>query len=115
MTKRGLGAKPAPQQGRDAMPQAPSEPQATIQAPVPVPNFEELSRNMALLVEEAGKATAAYLKPLDQRQAKSGLPDQVSEVVKTLGQVAEYWLVAPPRGVAAPTRRPPPPLYPPLA
>src|SRR4051812_1927649 len=104
MTKRGLGAKPAPQQGRNAMPQAPSEPQATSQAPVPVPNFEELSRNMALLVEEAGKATAAYLKPLEQREAKSGLPDQVSEVVKTLGQVAEYWLVDPQRAIAAQTR-----------
>ena len=27
------------------------------------PDFEELSRNIARFVEEAGKATAAYLKP----------------------------------------------------
>src|SRR3954454_2394413 len=98
MTKRGLGPTSSPE--KTVMPQAQSEPPAKV----PVPNFEELSRNMALLVEEAGKATAAYLKPLEQREAKSGLPDQVSEVVKTLGQVAEYWLVDPQRAMQAQTR-----------
>jgi polyhydroxyalkanoate synthase subunit PhaC len=32
------------------------------------PNFDELSRNMARFIEGASKATAAYLKPTDERQ-----------------------------------------------
>src|SRR3954470_12790342 len=84
-------------------PQAPkpaSEPPATVATP----NFEELSRNMALLVEEAGKATAAYLKPIEQREVNTGLPDKVSEYVKTLGHVAEYWLIDPQRAIEAQAR-----------
>src|SRR3954471_21712673 len=98
MTKRGLGTNSSPEE--TVMPQAQSEPHAKI----PAPNFEELSRNMALLVEEAGKATAAYLKPIEERQVNTGLPDKVAELVKTLGQVAEYWLVDPQRAMAAQTR-----------
>ena len=33
----------------------------------PVPDFDEMSRNMARFVEEAGKVTAAYIKPLEQQ------------------------------------------------
>src|SRR3954451_1924577 len=98
MTKRGLGTNSSPEE--TVMPQAQSEPPAKI----PAPNFEELSRNMALLVEEAGKATAAYLKPIEERQVNTGLPDKVAELVKTLGQVAEYWLVDPHRAIEAQTR-----------
>lgn len=82
------------------MPQAPSEQQAST----PTPNFEELSRNMALLVEEAGKAAAAYLKPVEERRANTGAADQVGELVKTLGHVAEYWLVDPQRAIEAQAR-----------
>src|SRR3954462_1040640 len=98
MTKRGLGTNSSPEE--TVMPQAQSEPPAKI----PAPNFEELSRNMALLVEEAGKATAAYLKPIEERQVNTGLPDKVAELVNTLGQVAEYWLVDPHRAIEAQTR-----------
>jgi polyhydroxyalkanoate synthase len=70
----------------------------------PVPNFEELSRNMARFVEEAGKATAAYLKPIEQRRAKTGLADEVAEVVKTLGHVAESWLIDPQKAMEAQRR-----------
>ena len=53
---------------------------------------------MARFVEEAGKATAAYLRPLEERRANTGLADEVAEIVKTLGQVAEYWLRRPAEG-----------------
>jgi polyhydroxyalkanoate synthase len=69
----------------------------------PVPDFEELSRNMARFVEVASKATAAYVKPLEP-PAKPGLPDQVGEVVRTLGQVAESWLVDPQKAMEAQSR-----------
>jgi polyhydroxyalkanoate synthase len=37
---------------------------------VPAPNFEEMSRNMAQFVEEAGKAAAAYIRPLEEGHSK---------------------------------------------
>src|SRR4051794_30886087 len=86
--------------GAIAMERQPSEGKEAA----PVPNFEELSRNMARFVEEAGKATAAYLKPIEQRQAKTGLADDVAEVVKTLGHVAEAWLIAPQKAMEAQRR-----------
>ena len=35
------------------------------------PDFEELSRNMARFIEGAGKAAAAYLKPVQEGQPPS--------------------------------------------
>src|SRR5439155_18070393 len=52
----------------------------------------------ARLIEESGKAFAAYLKPREEGQVK-GEGTQVVEVVKTLGQVAEYWLRDPQRAL----------------
>ena len=69
--------------------------QAEPTASPPVPDFEQLSRNMAQFVEEAGKATAAYLKPLEQKDGGPPPPDGVAEIVRTLGQVAEAWMVDP--------------------
>ena len=69
-----------------------------------VPDFGALSQNMARFVEEASRATAAYLKPIETRTANSGLGDGVSEVVKTLGQVAEKWMVDPQKAVEAQSR-----------
>src|SRR5215216_4355392 len=82
------------------MQQAPGEQQAQL----PIPNMEELSRNMAALVAEAGKATAAYLRPLEEQRANTGLADKASDYVKTLGQVAEYWLIDPQKAIEAQTR-----------
>ena len=77
---------------------------AKDEAQLPIPNVEELSRNMAALVEEAGKATAAYLRPLEEQRANTGLADKAADYVKTLGQVAEYWLVDPQKAIEAQTR-----------
>ncbi|HEX2136409.1 MAG TPA: class I poly(R)-hydroxyalkanoic acid synthase [Microvirga sp.] len=68
------------------------------------PDVEELSRNMARLVEEAGKAAAAYLKPLDGNGAGNGRAEEVAQVVRTLGQVAESWLSDPQKTFEAQTR-----------
>jgi polyhydroxyalkanoate synthase subunit PhaC len=71
---------------------------------LPMPDFEELSRNMAALVEEAGKATAAYIKPIEEQRANTGTADKVGDVVKTLGTVAEYWLIDPRKAIEAQAR-----------
>ena len=67
--------------------------------PVKAVEFEELGHNIARLIEEGGKAMAAYLKPREQGEIKSELADEVTDVVKTLGEVAEYWLRDPQRAV----------------
>jgi polyhydroxyalkanoate synthase subunit PhaC len=70
----------------------------------PIPDFEELSRNIGRFVEEAGKATAAYLKPLEHGKASNSLADGAAEMVKTLGQVAETWLSDPQKSLDAQAR-----------
>ena len=63
-------------------------------------DVEEFSRNLARLVEEGGRALAAYLKPREEgRQDRRQSAEEVAEVVKTLGHVAEYWLADPQRAV----------------
>ena len=61
-------------------------------------DIEAFSRNLARLVEESGHALAAYLKPRELGHKDSGvLADELGEVVRTLGHVAEYWLADPKR------------------
>ena len=63
---------------------------------------EAFARNLTRMMEEAGKALAAYLKP------RTGATDDYSEnfveVVKTLNKVAEYWLSDPFRMMEAQRR-----------
>ncbi|MFY9841268.1 MAG: class I poly(R)-hydroxyalkanoic acid synthase [Xanthobacteraceae bacterium] len=67
-------------------------------------DIEAFSRNLARLVEEGGRALAAYLKPREEgRDDNSELADEIAEVVKTLGQVAEYWLADPQRTIEVQT------------
>src|SRR5947209_3095141 len=62
-------------------------------------DIEQFSQNVARLVEEGGKALAAYLKPREEGQIKAEVADEVTDAVKTLGQVAQYWLSDPQRAV----------------
>jgi polyhydroxyalkanoate synthase len=62
-------------------------------------DIEALSRNLARVVEEGGRALAAYLKPHEEGQAPADSSDQVADMVKTIGKVLEYWLADPERAV----------------
>ena len=53
---------------------------------------EAFAHNIARMVEEGGKALAAYMKPREEGKIKSETADDIVEVVKTIGQVLEYWL-----------------------
>ncbi len=64
-------------------------------AEMPAPDLDAFAQNMSRLVEEYGKATAAYLKPIERGEAKGGQADEASEMVKTLGRVAEQWVSDP--------------------
>ena len=78
---------------------------AEQQALTPIPakigtvDIEQFSRNLARLVEESGRALAAYLKPREEGHEDNELADEITEVVKTLSEVAEYWLSDPQRTV----------------
>jgi polyhydroxyalkanoate synthase subunit PhaC len=88
--------------GRTPAP-VPVPPQAPQAPPVPPPvtglDIEAFSRNIARVVEESGKALAAYLKPREEGSVKAEPADEIADVVKTLGHVAEYWLSDPQRAV----------------
>ena len=83
--------------------QEPIKPESAKQASQPGPtkvgplDVEAFSRNVARLVEEGGRALAAYLKPREEGRGNGELAEEISEVVKTLGQIAEYWLADPQR------------------
>src|SRR6266478_1400462 len=78
-------------------------PDQAPEAPLPVgpADIEQFSKNLARLHEEGGKALAAYLKPREEGRIKSDTADEITDVVKTLGHVAEHWLADPQRAVAA--------------
>src|SRR5471032_1615555 len=61
--------------------------------------IEAFAHNIARMVEEGGKALAAYMKPREEGKIKSETADDVTDVVKTVGQVAEYWLSDPQRAL----------------
>ncbi len=67
-------------------------------------DVEALTRNFGRLVEEGGRAVAAYLKPREDGTKKIGYSDEVTDAFKTLGQVMEYWYADPQRTVEMQTR-----------
>ena len=62
------------------------------------PDVEEFAHNVARIMEEGGKAMAAYLKPREEGRLDDQFAE-VSDVVRTLGQVADYWLRDPQRAL----------------
>jgi polyhydroxyalkanoate synthase len=72
---------------------APSEPVEGGSA-----DIEEFAHNLARMMEEGGKALAAYLKPREEGHVDDQYAE-VTDVVKTLGQVADYWLRDPQRAL----------------
>jgi polyhydroxyalkanoate synthase subunit PhaC len=70
-------------------------------APLPVPNIEALSRNIARLFEEGGKVAAAFLAPRESGEIKATFGDDISDAVATLGKVAEHYYSDPQRAFQA--------------
>lgn len=76
----------------------------TLEKPAQPVDLEQFSKNVALIVEQGGKALAAYLKPREEGRIKESAAEEIGDVVKTLGQVMEYWLADPQRAVEIQTR-----------
>jgi polyhydroxyalkanoate synthase len=53
---------------------------------------EAFSANLARAIESSGRALSAYLKPRENGGSTDQPPAQLTEVVKTLTSVADYWL-----------------------
>lgn len=60
-------------------------------------DIEALAHNLARMIEEGGKALAAYMKPREEGKLKDERTDEIADVVMTVGHVAEYWLSDPHR------------------
>src|SRR6185437_14299637 len=60
-------------------------------------NAEAFAMNIAKAMENGGQALAAYLKPAAGGDVPDKPPNELTELVKTFGAVAEYWLSDPDR------------------
>ena len=67
----------------------------------PFPDTEALSRNIASAIEHAGRAMAAYLRPRETGEIKTTIADEVGEMVRSIGHVAEYYMADPARAIEA--------------
>jgi len=76
----------------DPAPPPPKAAAAQVSAQTPVPNFEQLSRNVARYIEEGGKVLAALMKPHETGEAKPGGGEELTDMLTTLGRVAEYYV-----------------------
>ncbi|SHO61570.1 polyhydroxyalkanoate synthase [Pseudoxanthobacter soli DSM 19599] len=65
---------------------------------------EAFAQNLARFIEEGGKAVAAYIEPREKGEARTRVADDIAEVMKTIGQISEYWLSDPQRAVEAQAR-----------
>ncbi len=87
---------------KPAAPPAPA-PKPAAESGSTVPNFERMAENMALAMEQGGKALAALVKPVEQGKVKASFTDDIADALKTFGHVAEYWLADPRRTIEAQT------------
>src|SRR5579863_10326783 len=77
----------------------------TTQAPAaPKFNAEAFAMNIAKAMESGGQALAAYLKPAAGGEVADKPPNELTELIKTFGAVAEYWLSDPDRANAIQSR-----------
>jgi polyhydroxyalkanoate synthase len=71
----------------------------TPKAPAGV-DYDALGKNLARLMEEGGRALAAYMKPRENGgAAQSDSAAELTDIAKTFGRVLEYWLAEPNRTV----------------
>jgi polyhydroxyalkanoate synthase len=63
-------------------------------------DYEVLGKNLARMMQEGGRALAAYMKPREQGVVKAdSAAEEWADLTKTLGRVFEYWLADPSRAV----------------
>lgn len=69
-----------------------------------IKNPEAFARNMALMIEQAGKAASAWVNPRESGERADTISGPMADMVKTFSKVSEYWLSDPSRALDAQTR-----------
>jgi polyhydroxyalkanoate synthase len=87
-----------PEKDKGAAEAPPSAEQYLVKDP------EKFALNLAKMIEEAGKAAAAWAEPREKGEARDTLAEPVADMVKTFSKVTEYWLSDPARALEAQTR-----------
>ena len=64
---------------------------------------EAFGLNMARMLEQIGKAAAAWAGPREKGEVVETSPMQLSEIIQTLSRVSEYWMTDPARAMEAQT------------
>jgi poly[(R)-3-hydroxyalkanoate] polymerase subunit PhaC len=70
---------------------------------LPTPDVEQLAHNIALAIQQGGKALAAYLRPRESGEIKTTLAEEIGDMVRSIGRVAEYYMADPQRAFQAQT------------
>ena len=84
--------QPMPEASPAPTPPVPPRPAETAgHDSYPMPDFNELARNIGAVVDQGARVAAAYLGARDGGAAAASPGEGVSSVVKTLGRVAEHW------------------------
>jgi polyhydroxyalkanoate synthase subunit PhaC len=65
---------------------------------------ERFAMNMAKMIEEAGKAAAAWSRPRESGAVRDTMAEPAADMVKTFSKLTEYWLSDPKRALDAQTR-----------
>ncbi len=65
---------------------------------------ERFALNLARMIEEAGKAAAAWAEPREKGEVRDSVAEPVADMVKTFSKLTEYWLSDPGRALEAQTR-----------
>lgn len=65
---------------------------------------ERFALNVARMIEEAGKAAAAWSGPREKGEVRDSISEPMTDMVKTFSKLTEYWLSDPARALEAQTR-----------
>lgn len=65
---------------------------------------ELFARNLARMIEEAGKAASAWSTPREKGERRDTVSEPMVDMVKTFSKLTEYWLSEPSRALEAQTR-----------
>ncbi|HET7411122.1 MAG TPA: class I poly(R)-hydroxyalkanoic acid synthase, partial [Pararhizobium sp.] len=71
--------------------------------PYVVKDPEAFARNVARMLEELGRAAAAWVAPRERGEKLDTLSEPVTDMVKTFARIYEYWLSDPRRAIDAQT------------
>ena len=101
---KDVAQKPAQEPAREPAKEPAQQPVAAANEPPKAGqagqvNVEAFAHNLARMIEEGGKALSAYMKPREEGKRKDELAEEVTDVVRTVGSVAEYWLSDPQRAL----------------